>query len=110
MERERNNTGQMASKQRKFDQQLAEEKKNYQALQSDRDSMEKLARQNETKVLSMQNNISEMEDRLNEVIYLLASSWNFKLHILYTTKADVISNVRKDTKERSIEKVAKIYF
>ena len=67
MERERNNAGQMASKQRKFDQQLGEERKNYQALQADRDNMEKMARQNETKVLSMQNNLAEMEDRLADV-------------------------------------------
>lgn len=76
MERERNNAGQMASKQRKFDQQLAEERKNYQALQADRDNMEKMARQNETKVLSMQNNLAEMEDRLAEV-GLNCRFWNF---------------------------------
>ena len=67
MERERNNAGQMSNKQRKFDQQLAEERKNLQSMQAERDNMGKLARQNETKCLSLQNSNSELEDRLAEV-------------------------------------------
>ena len=67
MEREKNNAGQMATKQRKFDAQLAEERANLQAVQIDRDNMEKMARQNETKVLSLQNVNAELEDRLAEV-------------------------------------------
>ena len=71
MERERNNAGQMANKQRKFDQQLAEERKNLQAMQNERDNMGKLARQNETKCLSLQNANSELEDLLTEVIKII---------------------------------------
>lgn len=71
MERERNNAGQMSSKQRKFDQQLAEERKNLQAMQAEKDNMGKLARQNETKFLSLQNTNAELEDRLAEVIRII---------------------------------------
>ena len=67
MERERNSASQMTAKQRKFDQMLADEKATCHALVSERESFEKLARQNETKALSLQNANEELEDRLVEV-------------------------------------------
>ena len=67
MEREKNSASQMNAKQRKFDQMLADEKATCQALVLERDSFEKLARQNETKALSLQNANEELEDRLVEV-------------------------------------------
>ena len=67
MERERNSASQMNAKQRKFDQMLADEKATCQALVLESDSFEKLARQNETKALSLQNANEELEDRLVEV-------------------------------------------
>jgi len=66
MERERQNATTMANKQKKFDQQLAEEKANAAVLAAERDNAEKVARQNETKVLSLQNSNEELEDRLAE--------------------------------------------
>lgn len=66
MERERNNATQMASKQKKFDAQLAEERAQLEALRIDRDNVEKTARNNETKALSLQNLVSELEDKLAE--------------------------------------------
>lgn len=66
MERERQNAATMTSKQKKFDQQLAEEKANSQVLAQERDNAEKLARQNETKVLGLQNANEDLEDRLAE--------------------------------------------
>ena len=39
MEQERQNATQMAGKQRKFDQQLAEERKKHQSMQAERDNM-----------------------------------------------------------------------
>lgn len=67
MERERNNAVSMGQKQKKFDQQLAEEKANLQAMTIERDNAEKLARQNETKTLSLQNANEELETRLADV-------------------------------------------
>jgi len=67
MERERNNAAQMTSKQKKFDAQLAEERARLQSLSGERDNIEKTARNNETKVLSLQNANAELEDRLAEV-------------------------------------------
>ena len=67
MERERNTSAQMSHKQKKFDQMLSEEKANSAALALERDNAEKLARQNETKVLSLQNANDELEDKLTEV-------------------------------------------
>ena len=67
MERERQNAATMMSKQKKFDQQLAEEKANSAVLAAERDNAEKVARQNETKVLSLQNTNEDLEDRLAEV-------------------------------------------
>ena len=67
MERERSNAAQMAHKQKKFDQQMAEEKAHSQALMLERDNAEKTARQNETKALSLQNANDELEERLAEV-------------------------------------------
>jgi len=66
MERERQNAATMLTKQKKFDQQLAEEKANSAVLAAERDNAEKLARQNETKVLSLQNANEELEDRFAE--------------------------------------------
>ena len=67
MERERNNASQMAAKQKKFDQLLSEEKARSQALSNERDNVEKLARANETKILSLQSSNEELEDKLAEV-------------------------------------------
>lgn len=67
MERERQNASQFASKQKKFDAMLNEERANLQAMIAERDNVEKQARQNETKVLSLQNANGELEDRLAEV-------------------------------------------
>ena len=58
---------QMAGKQPKFDQQLAEELKNLQSVQTEGYNMKKLARQNETKCISLQNQNSALEDRLAKV-------------------------------------------
>ncbi|XP_065659055.1 myosin-10 [Hydra vulgaris] len=66
MERERNNASQMAAKQKKFDQLLSEEKSRSQALASERDNVEKVARANETKILSLQSANEELEDKLVE--------------------------------------------
>lgn len=73
MERERQNAAAMATKQKKFDSQLNDERANLQAVMQERDNVEKQARANETKVLSLQNTNAELEDRLVEVSSILLS-------------------------------------
>ena len=66
-EKERSSASAMAHKQKKFDQQLAEERAAKEALAAERDNAEKQARAMETKLLSLNNELSDMEDRLAEV-------------------------------------------
>jgi len=92
MERERQNAATMGSKQKKFDQQLAEEKANSAQLAAERDNAEKLARQNETKVLGLQNANEDLEDRLAESDRQ-RKALQAELQDLVETKDDVGKNV-----------------
>jgi len=67
LEKERNNTQQGQAKQKKFDMLLNEEKGRSQVLQLERDNIDKIARQNETKAMNLQNANDELEDQLAEV-------------------------------------------
>jgi len=66
IDKEKQNASAIASKQRKFDAMLGEEKSKTSSLAIELDNADKLARQNETKALSLQNANEELEDRLME--------------------------------------------
>ncbi|XP_066910591.1 myosin-10-like [Clytia hemisphaerica] len=100
-ERERQNAAQISSKQRKFDTQLAEERAQLEALRVDRDNVEKQARANETKVLSFQNLVAELEDKLADSERLRKNQAS-ELQDLVDTKDDVGKSVHELEKTKRL--------
>lgn len=57
----------LEKKQKRFDQQLAEERANIHKIIIERDSYAQESRDRETKVLSLNNEIGELRERLDKV-------------------------------------------
>lgn len=78
--------------QRKFDQNMAQQKQEHQKLLEERDQAEKEARDKETKILSLSRDLEEMEEQMVE-LQRKANNQARELDELVSSKDDVGKSV-----------------
>lgn len=103
VESQRSNVSNMEKKQRKFDQMLAEEKSVSERLAAERDLSEKESRDKETKILNLQRQLEETEERM-EQLDRAKQAQSRELEDLISSKDDVGKNVHDlEKSKRSLE-------
>ncbi|XP_074647185.1 uncharacterized protein LOC141903116 [Tubulanus polymorphus] len=103
LDTQRNNISQLEKRQKKFDQAIAEEKAISERLAIERDSAEQEAREKETKILTLNRELEELQERLMESDRLRTTQAR-ELEDLMASKDDVGKNVHELEKaKRALE-------
>ena len=93
LDSQRSATSNMEKKQRKFDQTLAEAKAEAERVAMERDNLERLGREKETKILNLTRNMDELQERV-EQLERSKTQQARELEDLVSSKDDVGKNVR----------------
>ena len=93
LDSQRSATSNMEKKQRKFDQTLAEAKAEAERVAMERDNLERLGREKETKILNLTRNMDELQERVEQLERSKAQQAR-ELEDLVSSKDDVGKNVR----------------